>query len=207
MHPCRFISALKRRAVSSSTRASSTTRYQLPTSAGTISATGANQEFVRHEHMEPWRGEGEHFWPGWPERLLYNARSHKRRILCRHFPYRSPSQIERRLKTRAASAVHAGEFWHEAIKNWGEMFSPASIRERRLKGLLGGREFQTHQFQAVDHPSYSDWRSRVIDASQLEFDAHDGQFVINEDLMPPIPRLHPRYYEWKDKIRSKLKWR
>ena len=31
------------------------------------------------------------------------------------------------------------------------------------------------------------WESRVIDATHLAFDAHDGRFVLNENLMPPIP--------------------
>lgn len=161
--------------------------------------------FVRHEHMEPWRGEGEHFWPGWPEQLLYRARSHQRRILCRHFSYRSPSQIELRLKTRAANAVNGGEFWPEAVKNWSEMFSPAAIRARRRGHRWGTPEFQASQFQAPDQSSYSDWRSRVIDAAQLEFDAHDGAFVVNEDLMPPMPRFHPLYYEWKRRLQRVLK--
>lgn len=161
--------------------------------------------FVRHEHMEPWRGEGEHFWPGWPERLLYSARSHQRRILCRHFSYRSPSQIELRLSTRAKSATRDGEFWHEAVSNWSEMFSPSSIRGRRLKHRWGDPEFQAHQFQPSGSGLRPDWRSRVIDVSELEYDAHDGKFVVNEHLMPPMARFHPLYYEWKDKVRSVLK--
>jgi hypothetical protein len=155
--------------------------------------------------MEPWRGEGEHFWPGWPEQLLYSARSHQRRILCRHFSYRSPAQIETRLRTRAKNAVNGGEFWPEGVSNWSEMFSPKSIRERRLNHRWGTAEFQAHQFQSSQTALSVDWRSRVIDASELVYDAHDGRFVVNEELMPPMPRFHPLYYRWKDRVRSALK--
>jgi hypothetical protein len=32
----------------------------------------------------------------------------------------------------------------------------------------------------------SSWESRVLDAKALVFDAHDGRFQFNEELMPPI---------------------
>lgn len=49
-----------------------------------------------------------------------------------------------------------------------------------------------------------DWRSHVRPASELDFDAHDGRFVVREDLMPKLPltaRLPPRLVnllrDWK----------
>src|SRR5882724_1118762 len=67
--------------------------------------------FVRHEAMEPWQGI-----KGWPENLASRVHSHQRRIRCRHFPYRSPAQIERRIATRTPSAFTA--FRNETIKDW-----------------------------------------------------------------------------------------
>jgi hypothetical protein len=74
-----------------------------------------------------------------------------------------------------------------------------------MKHRWGDPEFQAHQFQPPGSGLRPDWRSRVIDASELEYDAHDGKFVVNEHLMPPMARFHPLYYEWKDKVRSALK--
>lgn len=128
--------------------------------------------FVRHEAMEPWiKG-------GWPEDLTRRARSYHKRILCRHFPYRSPKQIELRLATRSASAVSGTVFNHEALRNWSATVDPRAIRRHRWQDV-----------RYVKDPTKLEcrWESRVIDASGLVFDAHDGNFSVNEDLMPPIP--------------------
>jgi glycosyltransferase involved in cell wall biosynthesis len=68
---------------------------------------------------------------GWPQAVLkwpvYGAR-----ILVKHFEYRSPEQIEKRLQTRRPAIT-------------------------------------------------------VVDSSKLNYDAFDRRYVINEDLMPPLP--------------------
>jgi len=129
--------------------------------------------FVRHEAMEPWEGIED-----WPEQLRLRIRSHHRRILCRHFRYRSPAQIERRIATRAASALSGTVFRHEAIKDW-----------RTSVGLALQQPNCWKDVQYVTDPTQMEWgwKSRVIDATHLVFDAHDGRFVLNENLMPPIP--------------------
>ena len=133
--------------------------------------------FVRHEVMQPWKGTG-----GWPEGITDRVRSHQRRILCRHFPYRSPAQIEQRLQTRAATAVSGVGFRHEAITNWHATHDPVAIRQHRWT-----RENVPYSTDATQIEW--GWESRVIDASHLVFDAHDGRFVLNEQLMPPIPQV------------------
>ena len=129
--------------------------------------------FVRHEAMEPWQGI-----KGWPENLTSRVHSHQRRILCRHFPYRSPAQIKRRIATRAPTAFSA--FRHETIKDW-----------RTHIDLLATHKLRWKDMQFVTDPAEMErgWESRVIDARHLVFDAHDGRFVLNEHLMPPIPDL------------------
>ena len=129
--------------------------------------------FVRHEAMEPWQGI-----KGWPENLASRVHSYQRRIRCRHFPYRSPAQIERRITTRAASALSGAAFRHEAIKDWRTHVDLIATKKRRWKDM-----------SFVTDPGQMEWswESRVIDASHLVFDAHDGRFVLNEHLMPPIP--------------------
>jgi|GEM_PF-530583 len=129
--------------------------------------------FVRHEVMEPWEGT-----EGWPEKLVRRVRSHRHRMLCRHFPYRSPSQIERRIATRAASAMSGTVFSHEAVKDWRKTVDPVSIREHHWNDL----EYATDPTEME-----WGWESRVIDAANLVFDAHDGRYVLNKHLMPSIP--------------------
>ena len=129
--------------------------------------------FVRYEAMEPWEGI-----KGWPEGLASRVRSHQRRIVCRHFPYRSPTQIERRVATRAASALSGNAFRHEAVKDWRANIEMLAREKRRWP-----------EVPFITDPAQMEWgwESRVVDAARLVFDAHDGRFVLNEHLMPPIP--------------------
>jgi len=131
--------------------------------------------FVRHDVMEPWEGI-----EGWPERLIHRVRSYRHRIRCRHFPYRSPTQIERRIATRASTALSGSAFTHEAVKDWRKTVDPLAIRQHLWNNL-----------EYVTEPTEMEWgwESRVIDARNLVFDAHDGRFVFNSYLMPPIPGI------------------
>ncbi len=130
--------------------------------------------FVRHEAVEPWDDR-----KNWPEKVLTGrVRSHPERIRYRHFPYRSPAQIERRIATRAPTALSGTSFRHEAVKNWRASVELLATQQRRWPYF----EFVTDR----DEMEWG-WESRVIDASHLVFDAHDGRFVLNEHLMPPIP--------------------
>lgn len=136
--------------------------------------------FARAEVMGgSWSGNANSGWPA----SIRNARVHPVRIICRHYCYRSPKQIQQRIETRAASAVGGLVFGHEAIKNWAEVVDPAAIRKHRWK-------------QPIERCTSAEllergWRSRVIPASSLVYDAHDGNFQLNEDLMPPIPVSQP----------------
>jgi hypothetical protein len=35
------------------------------------------------------------------------------------------------------------------------------------------------------------WRERIVLSDTLDYDAHDGHLVVNEELMPPLPRAVP----------------
>jgi glycosyltransferase involved in cell wall biosynthesis len=98
------------------------------------------------------------------------------RIWVRHYPYRSPQQIDSRLATRNA-AIANGEFIHEALPNWASVIDPEAIAADRRRGMAewDGR-----------HAGHT-WKERVVDASKLDHDAGDRKFVIREDLMPPVP--------------------
>lgn len=96
------------------------------------------------------------------------------RIPVRHFAYRSPSQIQKRLDARRTDPGVRSEFSHEMVSDWSE--GVARIRE---KGQFIGRP---------ENSVPSSWRERVVPAEALDFDAHDGHLVINDDLMPKVPR-------------------
>jgi hypothetical protein len=96
-------------------------------------------------------------------------------IPLQNFSYRSPQQIQTRLRTRRP-AVERGEFLHEAIPDWSEVIS-----QIRASGARGIDKFDAQYATEA-------WEDRVVEASSLDFDAHDGQYNFNEVLMPPIPR-------------------
>ncbi|MBM9593920.1 glycosyltransferase family 2 protein [Roseitranquillus sediminis] len=91
------------------------------------------------------------------------------RIWLKHYQYRSPEQIQKRIENRRAVARTGAGFRHEASADWG----------RRLKG------------EAAQSSAEADWRERVVPADQLCHDAGDGRFIQREDLMRPIPM--PRF--------------
>ena len=118
--------------------------------------------FVRHHTDLRWDG---HIWP--PNR----GRIHRDRIRLKHFQYRSPEQIERRLAIRQRQA---NIFRHES----------AIIMPVPRPG--DGRDWVNGWLK---HASIgkATWRDRIRDASQCDYDAGDGRFVLREELMPPLP--------------------
>jgi glycosyltransferase involved in cell wall biosynthesis len=105
--------------------------------------------------------------------FVYTEPAYPVRIWVKHFPYRSPRQIEQRLADRQ-EAISRGAFIHEAIKDWGSAVGAVRVN----RGLLDrvGMEFATGR-----------WEDRVVPASSLDFDAHDQRLVVNEWLMPALP--------------------
>ena len=94
--------------------------------------------FFRHRHGLRWDAAG-----AWPRHL---GRVYPRRILVRHYKFRSPEQIRKRLETR--SAVFA-------------------------RGGLAG-----------DHWRNTNWRSVIAQSKDLDFDSGDGNFKVNEEMLP-----------------------
>jgi glycosyltransferase involved in cell wall biosynthesis len=70
--------------------------------------------------------------------------------------------------------------------------SPQQLERRtaaRRATIQSGTVSFLHERRIVD------WRSHVRQAAKLDFDAHDGRFVVREELMPKLPitaRLPPR---------------
>lgn len=103
---------------------------------------------------------------GYPYPLL---KSFQRRIRLKHYQYRSPEQIERRLATRR-DAVHRGMFRHERRPTFSDFFT-TDFRKCRTREVPDS------------------WTSRVASASSLTRD--DGtNYVLNEKVLPriiPVP--------------------
>lgn len=120
--------------------------------------------------------------------FVYTSPAYPVRMWQKHFPYRSPRQIERRLADRQ-EAMGSGVFMHEAIADWGD--AVGSVRENRDLMQRAGSEFATQR-----------WQDRIVAASSLEFDAHDRRMVLNESLMPPLPVHRSRRQRALGRLRS-----
>ena len=93
--------------------------------------------------------------------------SHPRRIRYKHYQYRSPEQIQRRLDTRA-EALAAGHFVHEQRGHWARYSKRAA--ELLSEGYTGPQN----------------WEERVVDSSTLHRYLGDGRFVADEAALPTI---------------------
>jgi hypothetical protein len=117
------------------------------------------------------------FEGGWPDRLGPAAR---KRIRLKHFQYRSPQQIQKRIDSRR-DALERGSFLHEMFPDWkGAIVDPSAV-----------------DFTLSD-PKHAPrtWQDRVLDASLLREDLGDGLYSIDEDALPPIPRARGRAEQW-----------
>jgi glycosyltransferase involved in cell wall biosynthesis len=119
--------------------------------------------FLRHRTGLVWRDGA------WPDGL---HKSSERRIRLKHFQYRSPGQIAKRLATRS-EAVRRGAFIHERFHNWkDEILRTKPIASRALDGSVP-----------------TDWEDRIVDSKALLFDDGSGNYAIDEAMLPPIRDL------------------
>ncbi len=119
--------------------------------------------FVRHRPDLRWLG---HIWP--PNR----GRIHRERIRLKHFQYRSPEQIARRLAIRQPQP---GIFRHESSR------SLAVPRPGEGHDWVFAWMKRTPMEPAT-------WEHRVREAALCDYDAGDGRLVVREELMPALPR-------------------
>lgn len=121
-----------------------------------------------------WTNDG-----GFPP-YVHTAAIHPTRLRLKHYPYRSPQQLDKRIAARS-QAIQDGVFGHEAIADWGQ--AVAGIRDSREAMANVGTQFAARS-----------WRDRIVPAAAMDYDTLDGDLVLNEDLMPPIPdRTSVRY--------------
>jgi hypothetical protein len=116
--------------------------------------------FFRYDTTLQWTGR-------YPSPL---KRSWPYRIRMKHYQYRSPAQIELRLRTRRP-AMDRGIFLHEMQEDWSRgaagPFRPG--HERHVPGS---------------------WLERVVDSSLLTHDT-GGPYTFDDAKLPPILNLNP----------------
>lgn len=127
--------------------------------------------FFRYRRGLVWRSGA------WPERL---GPAYPVRIRLKHFQYRSPQQIQKRLSTRL-EAMGRGRFLHEMLPHWTE--AVASFR---------ATDFSASDLQHVPRT----WRDRIVDSALLIEDVPGGDYVVDESALPPIPRARPAWLAW-----------
>jgi len=127
--------------------------------------------FFRYRERLVWNNENQGFPNGICESPAYPVR-----MWLRHFQYRSPQQIEKRLETRR-SAIGNGIFIHEAMPNWSKVIDRTIVKHAQKEGMKA----------AAAEYFGERWEERVVDASGLYYDAHDRRLVNNEDIMPQLP--------------------
>lgn len=115
--------------------------------------------FVRHRNDLNWRGL---IWPD------NRGRTFPSRIRLKHFPYRSPDQISRRLEIRQEQPAL---FKHEANRTLAKSARP---------------DWSAGHAEPVIFEAAS-WQDRVRRAYECDIDRGDGAFVTRNELMPPLP--------------------
>ncbi len=112
---------------------------------------------------------------GWP----YFGAIYPVRICLKHYQYRSPQQIQKRIDIRRELARKVKDksdftFTQETEAGWG------------VRGVNLSQSFAAQGCQAGE-----EWKARIVEASQLNYDADDGRYVVREDLMPKLPSGNP----------------
>jgi len=117
--------------------------------------------FVRHRSDLRWGGL---IWPA------NRGRTAPSRIRLKHFPYRSPEQISKRLQIRQEQPFL---FKHEANRS---LTVPKDMRS----------DWSDQYFKATVFEAAS-WQDRVRKAAECDVDRGDGIFVVRNELMPSLP--------------------
>jgi len=144
--------------------------------------------FFRHDDKIAWTRDQGGFPPA-----MFAAPAYPVRIWLKHYQYRSPEQIQRRLQTRRP-AIEAGTgFWHEKKQDWSTTVAtktdaPLNFEDTRPE-FAGSR-----------------WEERIVPAASLEYDAFDRRYVVHESLMDEFP-IRPRRSRLKSMIPGPIRAR
>lgn len=148
--------------------------------------------FIRYRKDLIW-GENDGGWPS----AIWADPIYPVRIWLKHYQYRSPQQIQKRIDNRREAIVNKSGFLHEAQANW--------------KGLVLDQSKLILDFNKINIQDIpSDWKERIVEASKLNYDAHDRRFIVCEDLKSKIEKqqftINKPYFGIQQKIFYKLKF-
>jgi len=136
--------------------------------------------FFRHNEDIVWtRGQD---YGGYPPQVLFGGPAYPVRIWLKHYQYRSPEQIQRRLLSRRTAIEARNGFSHEARSDW-----------RGSITRLAGGHFETEE-QNRRRPDIEGvrWEDRIVPAESMNYDKFDRRYIVNEKLMPEFPVRPPR---------------
>lgn len=145
----------------------------------------SESRFMRHHDGLIWPPDRDGR-PGYRRPLGLGA-TYPRRIRLKHYQYRSPDQMEHRLRSRMAIA---GSYRHEHQPDWLARLLGQSVPDEGAGGT----------------PPDPSWRDRIVPARYLERDMGDGEYVTNEAALPPIPADRYGVRRVKRRARATL-WR
>jgi glycosyltransferase involved in cell wall biosynthesis len=137
----------------------------------------AEPRFFRHSEDIVWTRS--HDYGGYPPNVLFGTPAYPVRIWLKHYQYRSPEQIERRLLTRRPAIEARSAFPHEARPNWR-----AAVAMRQ--------HFYAHWEDSRPELAGDRWEERIVPATSLDYDGFDRRYVVNEHIMPAFPVRPPR---------------
>ncbi|HIK07288.1 MAG TPA: glycosyltransferase family 2 protein [Trichormus sp. M33_DOE_039] len=121
--------------------------------------------FFRYDHNLVWDKD-----QGWP----YFGAIYPFRIRLKHYQYRSPQQIQKRISVRLLARARGSQnFIHESqVEVVNKIHKQdASVTNLQLSG--------------------DEWKAKIKPAAQLDYDNNDGVYVLREDLMPNVPVGNP----------------
>ncbi|MCK9494988.1 MAG: glycosyltransferase family 2 protein [Dehalococcoidia bacterium] len=134
----------------------------------------SESRFMRHHTGLVWpRDRDGH--PGYRRPLGLGA-TFPRRIRLKHYQYRSPEQMQRRLDSRMAITT---SYRHEHQPDWLAHLLGREVPPEVLAEVVGGAP--------SGRPGAPSWRDRLVPAAYLHYDAGDGQLEPDEAALPPIP--------------------
>ena len=119
--------------------------------------------FFRYSKKLSWLVDQE-----WPSGLIGDA--FPVRIRLKNFQYRSPLQIQKRIESRR-EAISRGLFPSESQTDWKQhIFNIHSA----------------HSSLNLSNTHSQSWKDRIMNASKLHFDKNDGNYILNNYLMPNL---------------------
>jgi hypothetical protein len=139
----------------------------------------SERRFFRHKRELQFRTGN-----AWPRPL---RSPFPKRIRLKHFQYRSPHQIQKRLETRRIPMLF-GLYRHEKVPDW----------QSRI-GM--GNPFAVIEGSVPDFRP-SSWIERIADSSKLLFDDGQATYEIDEIKLPPIRGLHRGLDRWPMKTQQ-----